>query len=105
MEPAVRLACAKDLSGVLDLFKVSEVSLSADPRSRAEQIWQETLRRPGVSVFLSEAGDTIVATCMLVVVPNLLRSGRQHGFIENVVTHPDFRGHGYGTAVMAAALE
>lgn len=28
---------------------------------------------------------------MLVTAPNLLRQGRCHGFLENVVTHPDFR--------------
>ena len=41
---------------------------------------------------------------MLITAPNLLRSGRQHAFLENVVTHPDFRGRGYGRAVLHAAL-
>jgi len=36
--------------------------------------------------------------------PNLLRGGRGHGFIENVVTHPEHRGQGYGRAVIEAAL-
>lgn len=56
-------------------------------------------------MFVSEASEAIVATCMLVVVPNLLRSGRQHGFIENVFTHRDFRGQGHGACVLGAALE
>jgi GNAT superfamily N-acetyltransferase len=42
---------------------------------------------------------------MLITAPNLLRSGRQHGFLENVVTHPAFRGQGHGRAVVRAALE
>jgi GNAT superfamily N-acetyltransferase len=42
---------------------------------------------------------------MLVTVPNLLRAGRQHGFLENVVTHPDHRGRGHGRAVVQMALE
>jgi GNAT superfamily N-acetyltransferase len=33
-----------------------------------------------------------------------LRSGRRHGFLENVVTHPDLRGCGHGRAVIQAAL-
>jgi GNAT superfamily N-acetyltransferase len=41
---------------------------------------------------------------MLVTVPNMLRGGRQHGFIENVVTRPEFQGRGHGRAVIAAAL-
>ncbi|HTW69490.1 MAG TPA: GNAT family N-acetyltransferase, partial [Acetobacteraceae bacterium] len=42
---------------------------------------------------------------MLVMAPNLLRGGRRHGFLENVVTHPELRGQGHGSAVVLAALE
>jgi GNAT superfamily N-acetyltransferase len=41
---------------------------------------------------------------MLVTIPNLLRGGRRHGFLENVVTHPAFQGRGHGRAVVGAAL-
>ena len=105
MRPDARLARATDLGGILRLFEASEFNHPAEPRSRAEEIWLTTLGRTGVSVFVSEATQSIVATCMLIVAPNLLRSGRQHGFIENVVTHPDFRGLGHGSAVLAAALD
>jgi GNAT superfamily N-acetyltransferase len=102
--PAARLATTADLDALLALFAVSEVSRAAEPRARAERIWQEMLARDGVAVFVSEADARIVSTCMLVTVPNLLRGGRQHGFIENVVTHPEFQGRGHGRAVIAAAL-
>jgi len=102
--PAARLATIADLDSLLALFAVSDVSRAAEPRARAEQIWQEILARDGVAVFVSEADARIVSTCMLVTVPNLLRGGRQHGFIENVVTHPEFQGRGHGRAVIAAAL-
>ena len=42
---------------------------------------------------------------MLVTAPNLLRGGRRHGVLENVVTHPELRGQGHGKAVVVAALE
>ncbi|WP_409568408.1 GNAT family N-acetyltransferase [Methylobacterium sp. J-072] len=38
------------------------------------------------------------------VAPNLLRGGRRHGFLKNVVTHPELRWRGHGRAVVAAAL-
>ena len=41
---------------------------------------------------------------MLITAPNLLRAGQHHGFLENVVTHPEFRGQGHGHAVVRAAL-
>ena len=103
--PVARLARLSDLPSLLSLFEVSEVSAVARPRERAESIWQETLAHPGVHVFVSGDRDRITATSMLIIAPNLLRSGRRHGFLENVVTHPELRGRGHGKAVAMAALE
>jgi GNAT superfamily N-acetyltransferase len=103
--PVARLARFSDLTLLLSLFEVSEVSAVAQPRQRAERIWQETLTRPGVRVFVSDERDRLAASCMLIIAPNLLRGGRCHGFLENVVTHPELRGRGHGKAVVMAALE
>jgi GNAT superfamily N-acetyltransferase len=102
--PSARLAVAADLDALLALFAASDVSRSAEPRARAEQIWAQTLAREGVGVFVSDADSRIVSTCMLIITPNLLRGGRQFGIVENVATHPDFQGRGHGRAVIAAAL-
>jgi GNAT superfamily N-acetyltransferase len=102
--PEARRAGPDDLAGLLALFRVSEVSAVAEPMEQAQGIWAQMLSRDGLSVFVAESGANIVATCMLITAPNLLRSGRQHAFLENVVTHPDFRGRGYGRAVVHAAL-
>ena len=103
--PVARLARLADLPSLLSLFEMSEVSAVAQPRQRSERIWQETLAHPGVHVFVSDDRDRIAATCMLVIAPNLLRSGRRHGFLENVVTHPELRGRGHGKTAVLAALE
>ena len=102
--PAARLARAADLPALLALFEVSEVSPAAQPADRASSIWRETLAQPGVYVFVADDGPRIAATCMLITAPNLLRGGRRHAFLENVVTHPELRGRGYGKAVVGAAL-
>jgi GNAT superfamily N-acetyltransferase len=96
-----RLAVSSDLASLLALFAASEVSRTAE---HAERVWQETLTLPNVQVFVSDEGDRVAATCMLVTAPNLLRGGRRHGFLENVVTHPDLRARGHGRAVVRAAL-
>src|SRR5688572_9330765 len=102
--PVARLARASDLPSLLSLFAVSEVSATAQPQERAERIWQETLAQQGVYVFVADDRDRIAATCMLITAPNLLRRGRRHAFLENVVTHPELRGRGYGKAVVQSAL-
>jgi GNAT superfamily N-acetyltransferase len=103
--PDARAARADDLDSLLALFRASEVSTHAEPRERVLRIWSDTLSRESVAVFVSEVASGIVATCMLITAPNLLRAGRQHGFLENVVTHPNHRGQGHGRAVVQAALQ
>jgi GNAT superfamily N-acetyltransferase len=98
--PLARLAQRADLASMLELFRVAEVSLSAEPIERAERIWLEMLSHEGVAVFVSAIDAGIVSTCMLITAPNLLRAGGRHGFLENVVTHPEFRGRGHGRAVV-----
>ncbi len=102
--PEVRKAMQSDLSSLLALFHLSEVSRSAEPRERTEEIWSEVLGQDNIAVFVSMMADKVFATCTLITAPNLLRGGRRHGFMENVVTHPDHRGKGHGRAVVGAAL-
>ena len=102
--PDARIAVKADLTSLLALFAASAVSRHAEPWEKAERIWSQTLARDGLTVFVSEADGRIVSTCMLATFPNLLRGGRQHGVIENVVTHPDYQGRGHGRAVIGAAL-
>lgn len=101
----VRLARRSDLPSLVKMFEISEVSAVVKPPDRAEEIWQQMLAREGVFLFIVEVDGEVVATCTLATVPNLLRSGRQHGFLENVVTHPEHRGAGHGTSVVEAALQ
>ena len=102
--PHARLAQTADLIPLLDLYRASDVSSPVEPIERAEKIWREILSGNGVAVFVSTADARIVASCMLISAPNLLRAGKSHAFLENVVTHPEFGGRGHGRAVVEAAL-
>ena len=102
--PTARPATTGDLEPLLDLFRISEVSSAVEPLEQAQEVWRQMLNHTGVTVFVSAAEERIIATCMLITAPNLLRSGRAHAFLENVVTHPAFQGRGHGRAVVEAAL-
>ena len=102
--PIARRATIEDLESLLDLFRASDVSAQVETIEQARDIWRRTITRAGVTVFVSEAHPKIVATCMLITAPNLLRQGRSHAFLENVVTHPAHQGQGHGRAVVEAAL-
>src|SRR5262245_17669 len=70
-----RTARVADLEPLLALFRASEVSSAVEPLERADEVWRQTLSHNGVTVFLSESEGNIVATCMLITAPNLLRGG------------------------------
>lgn len=55
--------------------------------------------------MVAEADDRLISTCVLVIVPNLTRGARPYGLIENVVTHPSYRGRGIGTRLLQHALD
>ena len=60
---------------------------------------------PGSHIVLGCLDAAIVATCTLVVIPNMTRGGAPYALIENVVTDPAHRNRGYGNAVLKAASE
>lgn len=66
--PVTRLARLDDLPSLLALYQVSEVSATAQPRERAESIWQSTLKHPGVHVYscpMSKTGSLRPACSLL----------------------------------------
>lgn len=59
----------------------------------------------GSVILVATIKDALVTTCTLVVIPNMTRGGKPYALIENVVTHADYRGFGYGRMVLSAAVE
>lgn len=101
----VRPADHADLPRLLDLY----VHLNPDDArcspEDAAAILEHLLRYQGSVVLVGVIEDTLVTTCTLIVIPNLTRGGKPYALIENVVTHADHRGSGFGRTVLRAAVE
>ena len=103
--PTVRHAENDDLEELLELYQHLH---SGDPSPiinaplRAQ--WGEMLADANMHILVTVADAGLVASCVLVAVPNLTRSARPYGLIENVVTRAEMRRRGYGRQVIEGAL-
>lgn len=70
-----------------------------------DKLWRAIVDDPNHYVLVGVIGDTIISSCVLIVVPNLTHQQRPYAFIENVVTHPDYRGKGCATQILNHSRE
>ena len=105
MSVVLRLAGMSDLPAVLSLYaQLSPGDQLPDP-VEAEATWKRILDSEMMSVHAGICDGALIATCVLVVVPNLTRSQRPFALIENVVSDARFRGRGFGKRVVQAAID
>ena len=99
----IRPATEGDIPRLLDLYQHLNPGDDRPEIAVANEAFARFLTYPGSAIFLGERDNVLVASCALVVIPNLTRGARPYGLIENVVTHRDHRQRGYGRQVLDAA--
>lgn len=67
--------------------------------------WNTIMRDENHHIIVKEIDGKIVSSCVCVIIPNLTRNIRPYAFIENVVTHSDYRGKGYATQCLNYAKD
>ncbi|NVK34836.1 MAG: GNAT family N-acetyltransferase [Rhodobacteraceae bacterium] len=101
-----RLATLSDLDALQELYQ-THLGLNdqtMDPKTVVDT-FKQVLAQPGLSLICAELNSEVIATCTLILVPNITRNCSPYAFIENVVTHKDFRGRGIGEAMMKATIQ
>lgn len=101
----IRPARRDDLPGLLDLYRHLSPNDPAPEPTRAEDAWTRMLASDLITVFVAELDAGLVASCTLAVLPNLTRNARGISWIENVVTRREQRRRGFGSRLLAVALQ
>lgn len=104
MQPTIRDAEEGDLTGVLALYRELRPADPVLSRAVAREVFTTLLGRSDLYLMVCEIEDRLVATCMLVVVPNLANGARPFGLIEHVVTLSSHQKRGYARLVLERAL-
>jgi GNAT superfamily N-acetyltransferase len=101
----IRQLAPSELPALLALYaQLHPTDAPVPPMAELQAIWQELLNNPRHRTWGVYVDDALVATCNITIIPNLTRGGSPFGLIENVVTDRGYRGHGYGKAVLQAAV-
>lgn len=100
----IREAKKDDLESLVELYKHLNPEDDYSNLTNTMLFWESILDNPIIKCLVLEEGRKLLATCTLITVPNLTRSNRPYSIVENVVTHPDFRGRGHGRSIMEEAI-
>lgn len=101
----IREAVESDLEEILALYLYLHETSVPDSSEHLRQTWEQIIRDKNHHLIVYDAGGKIVASCVCVIIPNLTRNVRPYAFIENVVTHGDYRRKGYAAACLDYAKQ
>ena len=75
------------------------------PFERSRDVWEHILSDKNYHIIVAEEDEMIVSSCTCIIIPNLTHGPRPYAWVENVVTHADYRGRGLATACLDYAKE
>jgi len=103
--PMIREANANDLNEILQLYLYLHETRIPEDSEHLRQTWDMIINDKNHHLIVCEVDGKIAASCVCVIIPNLTRNVRPYAFIENVVTHKDYRKKGYATLCLNYAKQ
>lgn len=87
----IREANRNDLDEVLRLYLYLHEDSIPEDTKHLRNTWNNIINDTNHHLIVCEIDGKIVASCVCVIIPNLTRGVRPYAFVENVVTHGDYR--------------
>ena len=101
----VREVKEDELKELLELYLHLHEKSIPEMSEHLDKTWKTIIQDENHHIIVKVVDDKIVSSCVCVIIPNLTRNIRPYAFIENVVTHADYRGKGYATECLNYAKE
>lgn len=99
----VREAKKEDLNELLELYLYLHEDSVPEPSEHLTKTWNQIISDENHHLIVNEINGKIVSSCVCVIIPNLTRNVRPYAFVENVVTHAEYRERGYASECLAFA--
>ncbi len=101
----VREIKENELRELLELYLHLHEESIPEMTEHLQTTWKTIVQDENHHIIVKIVEDKVVSSCVCVIIPNLTRNVRPYAFIENVVTHADYRGKGYATECLNYAKE
>ena len=96
----VREVTFEDLDSMLELYLFLHEKSIPEHDEHLAEIWEKILTDEDYHLIVNEVDGKIVSSCTCIIIPNLTWNVRPYAFVENVVTHEDYRKCGYARACL-----
>lgn len=101
----VRLIKSNELEKLLELYTHLHEKGVPEITENVKLTWEQICNDNNHNIVVIEKDGKLVSSCVCVIIPNLTRGVRPYAFVENVVTHKEYRGKGYATKCLNFARE
>ena len=95
----------EDRDGLLELYTHLHEDGIPTVDEKLVSLWKRIVEDKDYHIIVAEAEGKLVSSCTCVVIPNLTRGQSPYAFVENVVTHADYRKQGLATACLERAKQ
>ncbi len=94
-----------ELNELLELYIHLHETGVPEGNEKLKDTWGTIINDNNHHIIVAEENGKLVSSVVCVIIPNLTRNVRPYAFIENVVTHSDYRKQGYATACLNYARD
>ena len=101
----IREVLPGDLNELLELYLFLHDEDIPEDNEHLRSTWNLITGDPNHHIIINVVDGRIVSSCVCVIIPNLTRGVRPYAFIENVVTHIDYRKRGLASECLDYAKQ
>lgn len=105
MKLTLREIKENELNELLELYDHLHETGVPEQSEKLEKTWATIINDKNHHIIVAEENGKLISSVVCVIIPNLTRNVRPYAFIENVVTHSDYRKRGHATACLNYARD
>ena len=101
----IREITVNDYQQLMELYTHLHEKTVPAFEGKAAEYWSRINSDPDYHIIVAELNGKIVASCTCIIILNMTHGAKPYAFVENVVTHDDYRKRGLASECLKKAKE